>query len=73
MQGKIDEAAVRFEESARAKPDFAAAFYNLGLARERQGRDGEAIAAYTRSLELDPQNVDGRNNLARVLARQRRQ
>jgi tetratricopeptide (TPR) repeat protein len=72
MQGKLDEAAVRFEESARARPDFAAAYYNLGLARERQGRDDEAIAAYTRLLELDPQNADGRNNLARVVARQRR-
>jgi len=69
MQGRIDEAAGRFEDATRARPDYAPAYYNLGLAREKQGRDAEAAAAYERSLTLDPQNSDGRANLARVLAR----
>jgi len=72
MQDKLEDAAARFEQAARAKPDYAPAYYNLGLAREKQGRDDEAIAAYTRSLELDPQNRDGRFNLARVTARRGR-
>ena len=49
MQEKIEEAAARFEEAARVKADFAPAYYNLGLARERQGRDDDAIAAYARA------------------------
>jgi tetratricopeptide (TPR) repeat protein len=72
MQGKIDEAAARFEEAARVKADFAPAYYNLGLARERQGRDDDAISAYTRAVDLEPQNADGLFNLARVLARRGR-
>jgi tetratricopeptide (TPR) repeat protein len=37
MQERIEEAAARFEEAVRVKADFAPAYYNLGLARERRG------------------------------------
>lgn len=38
-------------------PEFAPSYYNAGFFFETSGRTTEAIAAYTRYLELDPQGT----------------
>ena len=40
-----------------ANPDDASAHYHLGLCYEHQGKDGLAISALSRALELDPSDT----------------
>jgi tetratricopeptide (TPR) repeat protein len=47
----------------------ANSLYNLGLDYQEAGRDGEAIRAYRKSVELRPGDAVTRNNLGVVLAR----
>jgi tetratricopeptide (TPR) repeat protein len=47
-------------------PQDATAHNNLGNAFARSGRFAEAIASYRRALELSPQLVEARNNLAQA-------
>jgi tetratricopeptide (TPR) repeat protein len=44
-------------------PKNGAAFLNLGHAYERANRSDEAIDAYRKSIELEPDNFYARNNL----------
>lgn len=52
--GRLDEAAEGFASVAKAAPTFAEAFFNLGLVREEQGRNEEAIASFEKALALKP-------------------
>jgi Flp pilus assembly protein TadD len=45
-------AARRYGAAAVVRPDDPAAYYGLGMALARLGRDEEARAAYTRAREL---------------------
>lgn len=49
--------------------DDAVTHYNLGLLLATTGRLDEAVAAYRKALERDPQNSNARVNLAAALAR----
>src|SRR5690348_14597571 len=42
-EGRLDEAAAGFEAITQSAPTFAGAYLNLGLVREEQGRNEEAI------------------------------
>ena len=44
--GEVRDAARAFGDAVRLRPDYARAHLNLGLALERQGRYGEAEAAF---------------------------
>jgi tetratricopeptide (TPR) repeat protein len=52
--GQLDAAAEGFAAVAAAAPDFAEAHFNLGLVREEQGRNEEAIASLQKALALKP-------------------
>jgi Flp pilus assembly protein TadD len=52
--GHLDRTAQHFAETARVRPESAAAHYNLGNALFRQGRHAEAIASLRKALALDP-------------------
>ncbi|MGC4119960.1 MAG: tetratricopeptide repeat protein [Myxococcales bacterium] len=43
-----------FESAAKADPTLAGAFYNMGVMREVQGRDEEALALYRKAVGLKP-------------------
>jgi tetratricopeptide (TPR) repeat protein len=68
-EGRVDEAAARFREALRLKPDYGAALGNLGRTLEVQGRLEEAIDAYRRALALDPDLPWTRCNLGVTLRR----
>lgn len=60
-----NESAMRYLEIAvRLAPDFADAHGNLGVARRRAGDTPGALAAYRRSLEVEPRNPVVLQNLA---------
>lgn len=50
--GDFTAAAKRFASAAVVSPEDPAAFYGLGMALAKLGRDDEARAAYARSREL---------------------
>jgi len=52
--GRTGEAETRFEAAVTLDPLNVDALYNWGLAAYRQGRFGDAVARWSRVLELDP-------------------
>jgi tetratricopeptide (TPR) repeat protein/mono/diheme cytochrome c family protein len=50
--GQFDRTAAHFAETARLKPDSAAAHYNLGNVRFREGRRAEAIDELRKAIAL---------------------
>jgi tetratricopeptide (TPR) repeat protein len=52
--GRLDDAAEVFSSIVGASPGFAEAHLNLGLVREEQDRNEEAIASFQKALTLKP-------------------
>src|SRR5204862_576855 len=63
-------AAKRYAAAAVVNPEDPAAFYGLGMALAKLGRDDEARVAYARSRELTRGNVE-RESLPREVRYQR--
>jgi tetratricopeptide (TPR) repeat protein len=53
-KGQLDEAAADFAKCIAAAPNFAEAYFDLGLVRLQQGRWDEAAALFSKSLKLKP-------------------
>ena len=56
--GDYTSAAKRYAAAAVVNPDDPAAFYGLGMALAKPGRDDEARVAYARSRELTRGEAD---------------
>jgi hypothetical protein len=67
-----DEARRHLAEAARLRPDLAIAHQNLGRLELAAGRMEEAIAAFRRAVELEPQASRFRLELQQALIAQRR-
>ena len=52
--GQIDEAINAFKRVTAIKPDYADAYYNMGVVLKDQGKLEEAIEAYNKALSLKP-------------------
>jgi len=52
--GRLDAAGDQFASIAKDSPQFAEVHLNLGLVREEQGRNEEAIASLQKALSLKP-------------------
>jgi DNA-binding transcriptional MerR regulator len=63
LQGRISEALSLYRDGDPADPDT---LYNQAVALDDLGRAAEAIATYTRVLELDPDDMDAHHNVARL-------
>jgi Flp pilus assembly protein TadD len=50
------EALYRWQRAVQIDPTYAAAYNNLAIAYEHEGKFEEARKAYEKALELDPQN-----------------
>ena len=58
-KGDVDAAIDRFQDATAAKPGYAVPFRYLGEAQEKKGLKKQAIASYSRYLELYPHAEDG--------------
>jgi len=65
--GNHDKAAAHFAESARLRPDSAAAQYNLATALAALKRTDEARRGFERAIALDPSYANGYRGLAMLL------
>ena len=52
--GKLDEAIEAYEKVISMRPDFVAAYNNMGVALKDQGKLDEAIEAYNKALSIKP-------------------
>ena len=53
-QGKLEEAIEAYNKALAIKPDYAEAYYNMGIALQDQGKLEEAIEAYNKALAIKP-------------------
>jgi Tfp pilus assembly protein PilF len=56
------EAEFRWEKAVELDPTYAAAWNNLGIAYEQQGKFDEAKKAYDKASAIDPKNTFIRQN-----------
>ena len=57
-----NEALYRWQKAVELDPTYAAAWNNLAIAYEHEGKFDQAKKAYERALELDPKNLMIRQN-----------
>ena len=62
QNGLWKEATYRWEKAAQIDPTYAAAWNNLGIGYEHEGRFDDARKAYEKAVALDPKNVLIRQN-----------
>jgi Flp pilus assembly protein TadD len=62
QRGLWTEAIYRWERAAQLDPTYAAAFNNLAVAYEHEGKLDQAAEAYERALKLEPNNPQVRQN-----------
>ncbi len=63
-QGRIEAAIATLRSALEEDPDLFQARFDLGLLLQRTEQPHEAIAAYLRAAELEPEHEDTRFNLA---------
>jgi protein O-GlcNAc transferase len=62
----FDQLEERLNEANKApsiKPDHSGAFYNMGMALQKQSKLEEAILAYKKALAIKPDYAEARNNI----------
>jgi Tfp pilus assembly protein PilF len=62
QNGLWKEAAYRWQKAVEIDPTYAAAWNNLAISYEHEGKFEEARDAYERAVKLDPKNVLIRQN-----------
>ncbi len=65
-RGEFYRAEIYFESALEVDPDRAGAWYHLGLALERLGRDQEAAPAYRRAVAADSFAAEALTRLGRL-------
>jgi Tfp pilus assembly protein PilF len=64
--GDLPGGETAFRQAATRDGANAQYAYNLGLALARQNKRGEAVAQFTRAIELNPQFAAARQRLAEL-------
>ena len=67
MGGRRDDAVRHYQQALALKPD-SSTWYNLATLQRELGRSAEAIASYTRAVELNATNADAQAMLGFLLA-----
>ena len=62
QNGLWNEALYRWQKAVELDPTYAAAWNNLAIAYEHEGRFEDAKKAYEQALQLDPKNLMIRQN-----------
>ncbi|MDB0018269.1 tetratricopeptide repeat protein [Planktomarina temperata] len=68
--GKLEEAIEAYNKALAIKPDFAAAYSNMGVALKDQGKLEEAIEAYNKALAIKPDYAEAHSNIGVTLQEQ---
>ncbi|MGA1794898.1 MAG: tetratricopeptide repeat protein [bacterium] len=63
-RGDYAQALESFGKAVEEKPDFAQAYYNIGIIYDQQQRFSDAIEAYKKVLDIDPNTALVFENLA---------
>jgi Flp pilus assembly protein TadD len=66
LGGRVEAAIEQFEAAIRARPDYAPAYGNLGVAYAQLGRTADARRMFERLLELSPGDQRARAYLAQL-------
>ncbi len=66
MTGKLAEAERHYSVVLKQKPDTVPALIGLGRLKLNERRGVDALAALSRAVQLQPENIDGRHLLARA-------
>ena len=70
VNGKLDEAVTNLTEAVRLEPKLTMAWGNLGKAYQMKGDTEQAVAAFRKALELEPNNQGLLRNLITLLNEQ---
>jgi superkiller protein 3 len=62
QNGLWNEALYRWQKAVELDPTYAAAWNNLAIAYEHEGKFDQAKKAYEKALQLDPKNLMIRQN-----------
>jgi Tfp pilus assembly protein PilF len=62
QSGLWNEALYRWQKAVELDPEYAAAWNNLAIAYEHEGRFEEAKQAYQKALQIEPKNLMIRQN-----------
>ncbi len=65
-EGRLDDALFRFKMATYFAPNFTQAWYNLGCCLIAKEKPAKAIAAFKRTLQLDPAHLDAKFMLATI-------
>ncbi len=57
-EGKFGDAVIEYQKAVQRDPNFAEAYYRMGLAFERDNKPTEAFAAYRQATELAPDHLE---------------
>ncbi len=66
----FSSSAAVYGRALEARPGYAEALCNLGVALRRQGQLDRAVAAYREALDIDPDLIEAWNNLGVALRQQ---
>lgn len=66
---KMDDAISEFQMALKIKPDSVKAHYWLGEAYYKKGEKNLAITQWEKTLQLDPENKEAKESLARIKKR----
>jgi tetratricopeptide (TPR) repeat protein len=62
--GNFADAKINYKNAIQKKPDFAQAYYKLGITEGKLGDANEAYRAFSQAVELAPSNLDAKVKLA---------
>ncbi len=63
----FDKAITSYKEALLIKPNYAEAYYNIGVVLQDQGKLDEAIKSLGKAIKLNPNFVAAYNNIGNVL------
>lgn len=66
-EGEFDKSRVEFLNAIQKDPLLSGAYYQIGLISQRDGNVAAVFEMMTKSLKLDPQNLDAKKTVAQLL------
>ena len=60
---QFDAAIVSYQKALKIKPDYAEAYYNMGIALDNKGDLEASIKSYKKAIKFNPEYADAYNNL----------